>query len=66
MDPDASLAEQRTLRKKFIAAFDACDPDTGDWTTPIDPIDAYRLAELQEALDEWIARGGRLPAAWQR
>ncbi len=28
--------------------------------------DAIRLAELSEALDEWIKGGGFLPAAWKR
>lgn len=49
MDPNANLAEQRRL-------FSSLDK----WTRA----DLERLAELAEALDEWISAGGFLPDAW--
>ena len=57
MDPDANLAEQAKLARRILAADDA-----GDYADH----DASRLAELVEALDEWIRRGGFLPQAWKR
>lgn len=55
MDPDANLVEQRELAAKLVEA---------DETSPGFAEDARRLAELVEALDEWISRGGFLPARW--
>ncbi len=50
MDPNANLAEQRRIVAQIL------DGDSSaDWS---------RLAELVEALDQWIAGGGFLPAAW--
>lgn len=63
MDPDANLAEQRELAAKIIKDIDTADPST---INPVDPDDASRLAELVQALDAWMSRGGFLPAAWQR
>lgn len=51
MDPNAALAEIRTL-------VDACQLGG--------VIDGDRLVELISALDEWIVDGGFLPAAWSR
>lgn len=31
----------------------------------LDAHDAYRLAELFNALDEWMRKGGYLPAVWE-
>jgi len=53
MDPDENLAEQRRLAAEFL------EPDS-------ELLDIHRLAELVIALDEWIAGGGFLPAAWQK
>lgn len=53
MDPNANLAEQRRLIADMLGAND--EIDTGD---------ALRLAELAQALDEWISRGGFLPKEW--
>ncbi len=53
MDPNANLAEQRRIRNAIRI---------GQYTRN----DVDRLAELIEALDEWISRGGFLPEAWQR
>lgn len=49
MDPNATLAEIRTL-------VDAQQAGAA--------IDGARLAELVLALDEWITGGGFLPIAW--
>lgn len=54
MDPDANLAEQRRIIARMLA----------DGSESIDTGDAVRLAELAQALDEWIAKGGFLPKAW--
>lgn len=50
MDPNATLAELRALVMDGGAEFE----------------DPQRAAELFNALDEWITRGGFLPAAWTR
>lgn len=63
MDPTANLAEQREIAARITLAVDTADPST---INPVDPDDAARLAELVMALDEWMSRGGFLPAAWQR
>ncbi len=63
MDPDGNLREQREVTRRLLAAFDAADPDTGEWTP--DPDDVYRLAELSQALDGRLSRGGTPPRAWQ-
>lgn len=49
MDPNANLAELRELASAQLNGGQT-DPD--------------RMAELVEALDEWITRGGFLPADW--
>lgn len=62
MDPDANLQEQRELAGTIIAHGEEQIPqgsDPGDTT-----LDAYRLAELVEALDEWLAVGGFAPKRW--
>lgn len=56
MDPDANLKEQRLLAQTILHGDDADSIDTGD---------AVRLAELVQALDEWLVKGGFLPTAWQ-
>lgn len=56
MDPNANLEEQRRIVARLT-----------DGEGPDDPgADAYRLAELAQALDEWISGGGFLPDAWRR
>lgn len=57
MDPDANLAEQRTLRNR-IAEYAARGAFFVD--------DLNRLVELSAALDEWLSKGGSLPEAWER
>ena len=55
MDPNANLNEQRRIIARMLA----------DDSESIDTGDALRLAELAQALDEWIANGGFLPAEWR-
>ena len=63
MDPDSNLREQREVRSRLLAAFDAADPDTGEWHPDLD--DVYRLTELCEGLDGWLSRGGAVPRVWR-
>lgn len=56
MDPDANLAEQRALAATIIS-------DDGPAERRVQ--DGERLAELVEALDEWITSGGFLPTEWR-
>lgn len=63
MDPDSNLRDQREIRQRLLKAFDAADPDTGEWHPDLD--DVYQLAELSEALDGWLSRDGALPREWQ-
>lgn len=53
MDPTATLDEIRGLT--------AIGGDRG-----LDSDDADRLQDLVLALDEWLSKGGFLPAAWSR
>lgn len=57
MDPDSNLREQRKLAESIMKSFDS---DEG-----VDAHDAARLAELVDALDQWLVRGGFLPSRWQ-
>jgi hypothetical protein len=57
MDPDANLAEQRRLAHKLLNPCDGDMPDEDD---------VRRLAELVEALDDWMSNAGFLPGAWSR
>lgn len=59
MDPDANLREQRELAADIIRMADA-----GDDYEPV-ANKGTQLAELVQALDEWLRRGGRLPAEWE-
>ena len=51
MDPNANWAETIRLARDILN-----DPDAD--------ADAARLAELVEALDGWISKGGYLPSAF--
>jgi hypothetical protein len=57
MDPDANLAEQRKIVARLLDDNQRKD-DYGRAQ------DANRLAELVQALDEWLTRGGFLPPSW--
>lgn len=58
VDPDANLEEQRRIIERVTARDDAEEPQ--------DTRDLVRLVVLTAALDEWISKGGALPAAWRR
>lgn len=55
MDPDATLEELREIARLN---------EEGRFEFDREPLE--RAVELIEALDEWISRGGALPAAWRR
>lgn len=55
MDPNANLKEQLEIARAILSDDEY---DTG--------YDAVRLAELVEALNEWIVKGGFLPKDWSR
>lgn len=57
MDPNANLEEQLRLAQRMLDVYDRHN-DNG--------ADGARLAELVEALDAWLAKGGFLPERWQR
>lgn len=54
MDPDVNLAEQLKIAHRILNR------------EPWSQMDGERLAELVEALDGWIRRGGFPPKAWAR
>ena len=58
MDPNANLEEQRRI---ITSMQDGTSKDPVEWAQ-----DSQRLAELVQALDEWISKGGALPKAWSR
>lgn len=58
MDPDANLAEQLMLSQRIKFNYD-------EGFRPNEE-DSNRLAELVVALDEWISKGGFLPAKWRK
>jgi hypothetical protein len=63
MDPDANLREQRELLRD-IRRLDACPaPSAVAEAARVDQLE--RLADLAEAMDDWLSRGGHLPAAWR-
>ena len=55
MDPDETLRELRVLTRRLLDAAPHPAAATAD---------AIRLAELVEALDDWLSRGGFPPRAW--
>ena len=68
MDPDANLREQRAIAVDVMAIWDNSDAETCGFTEEQQgelTEHAIRLAELVQALDQWISRGGFLPQPWQ-
>jgi hypothetical protein len=51
MDPNATLDSIRELVAKSV-------------NKPLDEADSDTLAELVDALDSWLSRGGFLPTEW--
>jgi len=64
MDPDANLTEQLRLAARLL---ELPADDLGNYTQA-EQSEAYfaslRLAELVEALHDWMRGGGFLPQAW--
>jgi hypothetical protein len=56
MDPNANLAEQRRILDKLRNPFDAYTEEELSLLR--------RLAELVEAMDEWLTKGGFFPKKW--
>jgi hypothetical protein len=56
MDPDANLKEQLEIVARVNGNRDQGEPPDLD--------DVQRLAELVEALNEWLLKGGFLPTPW--
>jgi len=62
MDPNTNLEEQRRIAARLLA-----DRQRSTHSREVDAVqDAIRLAELVQALDEWITRGGFLPSEWSK
>jgi hypothetical protein len=59
MDPNATLAEMLGLAEVIQQEYGDTDGNG------VDQDDANRLAELVEALNSWIMKGGFLPKAWR-
>lgn len=59
MDPNTNLNEQRQLVKNIKAMI-----VDGRQTSVEYQEDTARLAELVQALDQWLVQGGFLPATW--
>jgi hypothetical protein len=57
MDPNATLAELRQLVDD-VALCDKYDPPSYETTN--------RMADLFDALDNWLRAGGCLPEDWER
>ena len=56
MDPDANWAEQLRLRESFTATLNAGGS--------VADVDFARLTELENALNDWVSRGGNEPKGW--
>lgn len=63
MDVDANLAELHAITARILEA-DANSTELINPDTKPD-YDTLRLAELAQALDEWLTKGGFLPRQWQ-
>ena len=58
MDPDVALATLRDLARRATSG----EP----WNDSTEASDlAIEMAEAWEGLDEWLTRGGFIPAAWR-
>lgn len=64
MDPNTSLAELRRRAARLID--ELSNGDAPDEKSEYIYSEAYELAELVEALDQWLSRGGFLPEGWRQ
>lgn len=58
MDSEVALTELRSAVEDFIVGSDNMDSDLVDSASS-------RMAEYAGALDEWLSKGGALPADWR-
>ena len=67
MDPTANLREQIQIARDIQTTWDHCGEDGNLSLEQMDHVadQANRLAELAEALDGWITKGGFLPDQWR-
>lgn len=65
MDPDENLKKQRELVAEILHLADTDDASMTDSTTALGNL-GIELAEHVAALDQWISRGGFIPARWKR
>ena len=63
MDPSANIAEQCEIAAELLAICEQCDDDgrISDRDSGNVAEEAFRLAELVQALDEWRRKGGYDP-----
>ena len=67
MDPTENLRRQRELAKQIVSILDNTGDEGLSELEELDVIDfANELAELVQGLDQWLSRGGFLPADWKR
>lgn len=59
MDPDQCLKDGLKCARDFLAKQDRGETENGDG-------DAAAACAALIALDEWLRRGGFLPAAWKK
>lgn len=67
MDPDANLAEQLAIVREINVIRDLVPaPEDAALVRQLEQLAerAFHLAELVEALNTWICRGGPLPLGW--
>ena len=62
MDPDAALKMIRAISKRILHTTD----NEGGLANQSIRDDAVTLSELVQGLDEWITKGGFLPADWRK
>ena len=61
MDPTANKDEQLRIAAGILELYEDESPNFGEIADL-----AARLAELVQALDEWLSKGGFLPKEWER
>jgi hypothetical protein len=62
VDIEANLREMREMVAEVNAAWDAaCASDV----EPMADSHLYRMAELFEAMDGWLSKGGHAPKDWR-
>lgn len=69
MDPNANLQSMLSAAATINDIRDRCDEESGevqeDDRSELEET-AFELAELVEAMSDWLKRGGFLPSDWER